>query len=167
MTGQTGPNPTGTGPTPTHAGPQPDPQPGTGAAPAPADPEPTALAGAAARLEEVAPGYLDLVRRRAAELAVPTTRQERARRAAQLVARSVETDPALPMSPSRRPGAVAKRAAAVLSRFVVYTVGQVRGLGESTALMGTELCDYVAELEGEIAELRERVGRLEERRSDP
>ncbi len=49
---------------------------------------PETLEEAAARLEAVAPGYLERIRRRAAELGVPRTPRDRARRSVDIVAES-------------------------------------------------------------------------------
>lgn len=126
------------------------------------------LAAAAARLEEIAPGYLDRVRSRAAELAVPKTQAQRARRSVDLVMRSARVDPRPPVSSRRRSGRVVKRVVGSLTRFyVAFLAEQVIDLGESTALMGSALCDYIEGLEAEVAALQERVGRLEQAQGPP
>jgi hypothetical protein len=118
---------------------------------------------AAARLEEIAPGYLDRIRRRAAELGVPKTPLERARRAVDLVTETSHINPAAPAGSSRRSGRVLKQAVGRLTYFYVrFIADQVVDLGESTSWMGSALCDYVAGLEVEVASLKERVARLEQ-----
>ena len=120
------------------------------------------LEAAAARLEEVAPGYLAEIRSRAAALALPKTTAERARRSVDLVMRTARIDPNAPVSSRRLSSRAVKRAVGTLARFyVAFIAEQVIDLGESAALMGGALCDYIDGLEAEIADLRERVGRLE------
>lgn len=126
------------------------------------------LEQAAARLESVAPGYLATVRRRAAELGRPATENERVRRSIGLVAESAYVNADAPTDSGRRFGRVMKVAVATVTRFYfLHVVGQVTDLGESTSWMGQALCDYVAGLDAEVADLRERVRRLEEGSSAP
>lgn len=127
-------------------------------------PSPETLEHAAARLEEIAPGYLDRIRGRAAELGIPRTPRRRAERAVDLVVETARIDPNAPIGSHRRSGRVAKRVVGTLIRFYVLSVtDQVSDLGESVSWMGTALCDYVAALEDEVAALSERVDRLEGR----
>lgn len=137
--------------------------------PAPAEPvDPARLAAAAARLEEAAPGWLDEVRRRAAALGVPRTPGERARRAVDLVTATASVSADAPVLSRRRSAATVKRAVGTLTRFYfLHVVSQVNEMGESTAWMGSALCDYVAALEAEVEDLRRRVTRLEEGRTGP
>lgn len=124
---------------------------------------PDALEAAAARLEEVAPGYLDRIRRRAAELGVPRTPLERARRAIDLVAETAHINPAAPVGSTRRTGRVLKQGVGMLTYFYIrFIADQVVDLGESASWMGSALCDYVAGLEAEVTSLQQRVARLEE-----
>ena len=117
---------------------------------------------AAARLETIAPGYLDQVRRRAGLLGVAPNPRARARQAVEVVADASRLDAEAPTR-SRRPLIhLVKRVVGALTRFyVVYLTEQVGDLGESNASMGSALCDYIDSLEAEVADLRERVGRLE------
>lgn len=127
-------------------------------------PDASALEAAAARLEQIAPGYLDRIRRRAAELGVPRTPLERARRSIDLVVQTTQINPAAPVASGRRSGRMVKRVVGMLTYFYVrFVVDQVTDLGESTSWMGTALCDYVAALEADLDGLRERVTRLEDR----
>ena len=129
---------------------------------------PKSLEVAAARLEEIAPGYLDRVRRRAAELSVPRTRLAQVQRSIDMVVQTARIDPNAPVESRSRPLRLVKRVVGKLMRFyMLYLSEQVIDLGESTSWMGTALCDYVAGLETEVAELRERVARLEEARDRP
>lgn len=129
---------------------------------------PESLQEAADRLERIAPGYLELVRRRAAELGLPPTREARARRTVELVAQAAPIDATPPIASARRIVQAAKRGVGTLVRFyALHLAGQVSTLGDSTALMGEALCDYVAGLEREVSELRERVARLEGRPDAP
>lgn len=123
---------------------------------------------AAARLEEMAPGYLDRIRRRAAELGVPRNPQERARRSVDLVVETARIDANAPIGSHRLSGRIAKRVVGTLTRFYVLSLAdQMTDLGESTSWMGAALCDYVAGLEAEVHALRERVTRLEETQGRP
>ena len=134
-----------------------------GASPSTAD-----LEAAAARLEQIAPGYLERIRGRAGELAVPKTPSDRARRSVDLVMRSARIDPNPPRSSRRRSGRVVKRVVGSLTRFyVAFLAEQAIDLGESSALMGSALCDYIDGLEAEVAALRDRVGRLERAQGSP
>lgn len=118
---------------------------------------------AASRLEEIAPGYLDLIRRRAGELGVARTPLERARRAIDLVTQTSHINPAAPVGSNRRSGRILKQGVGRLTYFYVrFIADQVVDLGESASWMGSALCEYVAGLEVEVASLRERVARLEE-----
>jgi hypothetical protein len=124
---------------------------------------PESLEAAAARLEARAPGYLELVRRRAAELGLPRTPEERVRRMIGLVSQAAPIDANAPVASPRRSVRLAKQGVGALVRFyMLHLAGQVATLGGSTALMGEALCDYVAGLEQEVAELRARVARLEQ-----
>jgi hypothetical protein len=117
---------------------------------------------AAARLEERAPGYLDAVRRRTAELAVPPTAGGRARRSIGLVADTSKINPDAPQAARRWSARLVKRVVGRATRFyVVHLTDQLAEFGESTSWMGSALCDYIDSLEAEVADLRERVGRLE------
>lgn len=121
---------------------------------------------AARRLDEIAPGYLARIRRRAAELSTPKLPAERARRLIDLVAQSAPIDPEPPIT-GRRPQREMKRVVGRLVRFYfLHVAAQVATLGESTAMMGEALHDYVAGLEAEVAELRDRLVRLEQRPDD-
>ena len=124
---------------------------------------PDSLEAAASRLEEIAPGYLDRIRRRAAELGVPRTPLERAQRAVDLVTETAHINPAAPVTSTSRTGRILKQGVGRLTYFYVrFIADQVVDLGESASWMGTALCDYVAGLEAEVGSLRERVARLEE-----
>jgi hypothetical protein len=121
------------------------------------------LEAAAARLEEIAPGYLDRIRKATAGMSVPRTPPERARRAIDLVVATAQINPNAPLLSRRRSGRFIKRVIGSLVRFyVVFVAGQITDLGESASWMGTALCDYVEGLETEVAMLSERVRRLEE-----
>ncbi len=121
---------------------------------------------AVARLEAARPGYLDQVRRRAEDMGVAKTPAGRARKAVSMVAATARINPDVPTHSRRRVTALVKRGVAVLTRFyVLHLTEQLTELGESTSWMGTAICDYVAGLETEVAELRTRVARLEEERS--
>ena len=129
---------------------------------------PESLDEAAARLEQVAPGYLAQVRERAAELGLPKSPEERARRLVALVSRSARVDADAPTASTRASTGLVKRVVAALIRFYfLHVTAQVTTLGESTALMGEALTDYVAGLEHELEELRARVARLEGGQSGP
>lgn len=107
--------------------------------------------------------YLDRVRRRAAELGLPRTPAKRARRSVDLVEATAQINPHAPVQSTRRSGLLVKRVVGTLTHFYVRHVAeQVTELGESASWMGTALCDYIAGLEAEIADLRERVSRLEQ-----
>ena len=130
-------------------------------------PAPPSLETAEARLQEIAPGYLDRIRRKAAELGVARTPLERARRSIDLVTETSHINPSAPVASHRRSGRIMKRGVGMLTYFYIrFIVDQVQDMGESASWMGTALCDYVAGLESEVASLRERVRRLEEA-SDP
>ncbi|MDE3205316.1 MAG: hypothetical protein KGQ66_14005 [Acidobacteriota bacterium] len=123
-------------------------------------------AAAAARLEAARPGYLEQVRRRADDMGVPKTPVGRARKAVSMVVATARINPDVPTHSRRRVTALVKRGVAVLTRFyVLHLTEQLTELGESTSWMGTAICDYVAGLEAEVADLRARVARLEEERS--
>jgi len=123
----------------------------------------TELEGAAAQLERIAPGYLDRIRARVAALAVPRTPQEQVRRSVQLVLDTAQINPNAPLVSDRRSGRFVKRVIGSLTRFYILAITrQVTELGESTSWMGAALYDYVAGLEAELADLRERVRCLEE-----
>lgn len=123
---------------------------------------------AGARLEEIAPGYLDRIRRRAADLGLPPTPRDGARRSIDIVIDQSRLNLDVPTASRTRPGRLLKRLVAVLVRFyLVFVAEQIRDLGESTSWMGTALYNYVAGLEAEVAELRERVARLEEGAASP
>lgn len=123
---------------------------------------------AAARLEEIAPGYLARVRRRAGQLGLPRSPADRARRSIELVTDTAHIDANAPVLSSRPAGRFVKRVVRSLVRFYFVWLGeQIADLGESTSWMGTALLDYVAGLEAEIADLRERVRCLEEGRGRP
>lgn len=151
------------------------PEPGTDPSPAagqpPAAPAPhrgESVDEAAARLESIAPGYLEKIRRHAAELGVPTTQAGRARRAVAMVAATAPIDPDVPTESRRRAGRLVKRGVGVLTRFYfVHLTAQMSEFGESTSWMGTALCDYIEGLEAEVAALRERVARLEQAPPSP
>ena len=129
---------------------------------------PESLEAAAARLEEIAPGYLDRIRRRAADLGVPRTPLERARRAVDLVEETSHINPAVPVSSTRRTGRILKQGVGKLTYFYVrFVADQVVDMGESASWMGTALCDYVAGLEAEVTALAERVARLEQASGRP
>ena len=129
---------------------------------------PESLEEAAARLEQVAPGYLAQVRERAAELGVPRTPEERARRSVTLVSRSAHVNADAPIASARSSTGLVKRGVATLIRFYfLHLTAQVTTLGESTAQMGEALTDYVAGLERELDHLRDRVARLEGGQSGP
>jgi hypothetical protein len=129
---------------------------------------PESLDEAAARLEQVAPGYLAQVRQRAAELGVPKSAEERVRRMVTLVSRSAPISADAPVASARSSTGLVKRAVATLVRFYfLHVTAQVTTLGESTAQMGEALTDYVAGLEREVEELRDRVARLEGGQSGP
>lgn len=129
---------------------------------------PETLEEAAARLEAVAPGYLERIRRRAAELGVPRTPRDRARRSVDIVAESATLNLAAPTASRNPVGRVVKRVVAKLVRFyLVFVAEQIRDLGESASWMGNALYEYTAGLEAEVADLRERVRRLEEAQSPP
>ena len=131
-------------------------------------PGPESLDEAAARLEQVAPGYLAQVRRRAADLGLPKSPEERVRRLVDLVSRSAPIDADAPTTSARAATGLLKRGVAALVRFYfLHVTAQVTTLGESTAQMGEALCDYVAGLERELEDLRERVARLEGGPSGP
>ena len=123
---------------------------------------PESLEAAEARLERIAPGYLAEVRERAAAIGLPKTPEERVRRMTALVSELAVINADAPTGSARRASAVVKRGVGTLVRFYfLHVTGQVATLGESTAQMGDALCDYVAGLEKELVELRERVARLE------
>jgi hypothetical protein len=123
---------------------------------------PESLDAAAARLEEIAPGYLERIRKRAAGMGVPRTPTERARRSIDLVVEAARINPNAPLVSRRRSGRFLKRVVGSLARFyVVFVADQVTDLGESASWMGSALCDYVDGLEAEVVALRERVTRLE------
>ena len=129
---------------------------------------PESLEEAAARLEEVAPGYLADVRLRASELGLPKSPEERVRRLVDLVSRSARINPDAPVASARSSTGLVKRGVGALVRFYfLHVTAQITTLGESTAQMGDALSDYVAGLERELEELRERVARLEGDRSGP
>lgn len=129
---------------------------------------PESLEAAAARLEEIAPGYLDRIRGRAARLGVPRTRLERTRRSIDLVVQAAQINPAAPVDSGRPAGRVVKRVVGMLTFFYIrFLAEQVTDLGESASWMGSALCDYVAGLEAEVDALRERVTRLEEASARP
>ena len=121
------------------------------------------LEAAAVRLDEIAPGYLDRIRRRAAEIAVPRTPLDRARKSIDLLTEVSQVDPNAPVDSDRRSGRFLKRVVRKLTFFSIrFITQQTADLGESASWMGTALCDYVAGLESEVVSLRERVTRLEE-----
>ena len=129
---------------------------------------PESLDEAAARLEQIAPGYLAQVRERAAELGLPKTPEERVRRSVTLVSRSAHVNADAPIASARSSTGLVKRGVATLVRFYfLHLTAQVTTLGESTAQMGEALTDYVAGLEKELEDLRERVARLEGGPSGP
>ena len=129
---------------------------------------PESLEQAEARLEEAAPGYLAQVRRRAADLGLPKSAEERARRLVDLVSRSAAINADAPTASARPTTGLVKRGVGALVRFYfLHVTAQVTTLGESTAQMGEALTDYVAGLEREVEDLRARVARLEEGRSGP
>ena len=131
-------------------------------------PEGESLEEAAARLEALAPGYLDRIRHRAAQMGVPTTPAGRAERAVAMVVATARINPDVPAESRRRSTRLLKRAVGVLTRFYfMHVTEQVTEFGESTSWMGTALCQYIEGLETEVAELRERVARLEQSRSHP
>lgn len=126
------------------------------------------LAEAAARLEAMAPGYLDRVRRQAAALGRPATEVDRARQA---IATTVERAPVSvipPLVSRKRFGRAVKHAISVAVRFnLLHVAAQVTDLAEASAWMGQAVLDYAVSLETEVADLRERVRRLEERLGAP
>lgn len=129
---------------------------------------PDDLRDAEARLERVAPGYLDKVRRRAAALGVPATPRDRARSAVELTEASGAIDPNVPLLSNRPSGRMVKTAVATATRFyMLHLARQINEFAGSTAGMGQALVDYVAGLEAEVADLRERVRCLEERLGNP
>ncbi len=129
---------------------------------------PETVEEAAARLELIAPGYLDRVRRRAAELGLPRTPRDGASRSINVVIDSSRLNLNVPTASKHLPGRVVKRVVAVLVRFyMVFVAEQIRDLGESTSWMGTALYNYISGLESEVADLRERVRCLEEAQSRP
>lgn len=129
---------------------------------------PESLEEAAARLEQVAPGYLAEVRQRASELGLPKSPEERVRRLVTLVSRAAPINADAPTDSARPATGLVKRGVGALVRFYfLHVTAQVTTLGESTAQMGEALCDYVAGLERELEELRRRVARLEGGPSGP
>ncbi len=112
---------------------------------------------------ETQEAYLDRVRRRAAELGLPRTPAERAQRSIDLVAAIAQINPHAPVQSTRRSGRAVKKLVGTLTHFYVrFLAEQVTDLGESASWMGSALYDYVAGLEAEVADLRERLSRLEQ-----
>lgn len=119
---------------------------------------PDGLAEAAATLESLQPGYLDQVRRAAAERGVARTRVEQVRRAIKLVADTSDINPDAPLLSRRRSGRALKRVVGSLTRFyIIYVAGQVTDLGHSASWMGASLLEYVGDLEARIQALEAEI----------
>ena len=129
---------------------------------------PESLEEAAARLEQIEPGYLAKIRRRATALGVPATGRERVRQSIGLTVETAHMNADVPSASNRRVGRVMKKGVSALTRFyMLHIVSQVNEFAEASAWMGQALMDYTSGLEAEVAQLRERVRRLEERLEAP
>ena len=119
---------------------------------------------AAARLEHIAPGYLDQVRRAAGDLSVPSTTEARMARSLDMVGETAHVDANVPTGSSRLVARVVKKIVALLIRwYMVYLADQVADLGYSVSWMGRALQEYIAGLESEVADLRTEVADLRAR----
>lgn len=123
-----------------------------------------ALDEAAARLESLAPGYLERVRRLARARSVAPTPAGRVAQALELVDEASVCNVDAPAVSRRRSGRVMKRLVGTLVRFyMLHMAGQVTDLGGSVSCLGGALADYIADLEAEVGRLRAEVSDLEER----
>lgn len=133
------------------------------------EPDPSDPIGAAARLEQEAPGYLEHVRSAAARLAV-TDREPSDIRAALLDVEDTATiDIDIPTA-SRQPAARFVKAAVkrLIGWYLRYVGQQITAFGQAVTRLGTTVADRTeaieartAELETQVADLSGRIDRLE------
>ena len=104
------------------------------------------------------------IRAAAARLAASEFRPDDLRHAALLLERQANLDLQVPTA-SRVPGvSLVKRALKQLMIWYLRYLGhQISAFGQATARFGVTVANRVDELEAEVADLRERVARLEER----
>jgi hypothetical protein len=126
------------------------------------DPAPATVAEAEERLGRVAPGYLDLVRRAASDLAVVDPEADDARAAMDAVDHFADLDIDVPTA-SRFPlVGLLKRA---IKRLIGWYLGYFGRQLTTFALAVTNLADILVERDeersGELARLAQRVERLE------
>lgn len=131
-------------------------------------------AGLAAEIAEAAaaraadPGFptqqVSRIRAAASRLAASEFRPDDLRHAALLLERQATIDLQVPTA-SRVPGvSVLKRSLKKLMIWYLRYLGhQISSFGQATARFGVTVANRVDGLESELAELRERVARLEER----
>lgn len=125
---------------------------------------PESLEEAAKRLEQIEPGFLAGVRRKASLLALPRSNRERVRRSISLAVETAHINANVSLASNRPVGRVMKRVVSAATRFyLLHVTNQVAEFAEASAWMGQALMDYTAGLEDEVAALKERVRRLEER----
>lgn len=124
---------------------------------------------AAERLEQVAPGYLDQVRRAAARLGVRAGAASDARLALADLEDAASIDIDVPTASPRREAAALKSAVKRLTAWYLRYLGQqVTVLGQATARLGgvlvarTESLEAsIGRLDGEVQDLDSRLKRLE------
>ena len=125
---------------------------------------PESLEEAARRLEQIEPGFLAGVRRKASLLALPQSNRDRVRRSISLAVETAPINADAPGASNRRVGRILKRLVGAATRFyLLHVTNQVAEFAEASAWLGQALMDYTAGLEDEVAELKERVRCLEER----
>lgn len=133
------------------------------------------LAAAEARLAEMAPGYLDLVRVEAERLSIPDPEIDDVRAALDAVDEFSEIDLDVPTAsrfpPTRMLKAAIKR---LIAWYLNYVGRQITTLGEAMANLGAILVDDsdvlrrdTRELQTQVAALTERVSRLETGQAGP
>ena len=123
------------------------------------------LAAAAGRLEQVAPGYLEQVRRAAARLAArPAGPGGDVRAALDDLAWAADIDVDVPtMSARRAPRMVKGAVKRLIGWYVRYLGQQVTVLGQSMTRLGGELVDRVEYLDARTEAMRRDVSALQER----
>lgn len=122
-------------------------------------------AAAARAAEPDFPGAtIGRIRAAASRLAASEFRPDDLRHAALLLERQATIDLQVPTA-SRVPGvSLVKRSLKKLMIWYLRYLGhQISSFGQATARFGVTVANRVDELEAEVAELRERVARLEER----
>ena len=123
-------------------------------------------AAAARAAEPDFPGTtIDRIRAAASRLAASEFRPDDLRHAALLLERQATIDLQVPTA-SRVPGvSLVKRSLKKLMIWYLRYLGhQISSFGQATARFGVTVANRVDELEAEVAQLRERVARLEEQR---